>query len=127
MEQRQKGEQFKVLDPAVASLKPAAPNRLKFLLMAVVGSIGLAFGAVLLAEQLDTSFHDLDELRSFSNVPVLASIPRIVTRGELRRQRWRMRLGVSAAVAGLAVIVGLAYFVADGNEQLIMLVTRMAS
>jgi len=60
-------------------------------------------------------------------VPVLASIPRIVTRGELRRQRWRMRLGVSAAVAGLAVIVGLAYFVADGNEQLIMLVTRMAS
>jgi len=127
MEQRQKGEQFRVLDPAVASLKPAAPNRLKFLLMAVVGSIGLAFGAVLLAEQLDTSFHDLDELRSFSNVPVLASIPRIVTRGELRRQRWRMRLGVSAAVAGLAVIVGLAYFVADGNEQLIMLVTRMAS
>ena len=127
MEQRQKGEQFKVLDPAIASLKPAAPNRLKFLFMAVVGSIGLAFGAVLMAEQLDTSFHDLDDLRSFSNVPVLASIPRIVTRGELRRQRWRMRLGVSAAVAGLAVIVGLAYFVAHGNEHLIMLMTGTVS
>ena len=127
MEQRQKGEQFKVLDPAVASLKPAAPNRLKFLLVAVVGSIGLAFGAVLMAEQFDTSFHELDDLRSFSNVPVLASIPRIVTRGEVRRHRWRMRLGVSVAIAGLAVIAGLGYFVAHGNEHLIMLVTRMAS
>src|SRR5262245_31636117 len=127
MEQRQKGEQFKVLDPAIARLQPAAPNRLKLLLMAVVGSIGLAFGAVLMAEHLDTSFHDLDDLRSFSNVPVLASIPRIVTRGEVRRHRWRMRLGVSAAIAGLAVIVGLAYFVAHGNEHLIALVTRMAS
>ena len=127
MEQRQKGEQFKVLDPAIARLQPAAPNRLKLLLMAVVGSIGLAFGAVLLAEQIDTSFHDLDDLRSFSNVPVLASIPWIVTRSEVHRRRWRMRLAVSAAVAGLAVIVGLAYVVAHGNEHLIMLMTRMAS
>lgn len=127
MEQRQKGEQFKVLDPAIARLQPAAPNRLKLLLMAVVGSIGLAFGAVLLAEQIDTSFHDLDDLRSFSNVPVLASIPWIVTRSEVRRRRWRMRLAVSAAVAGLAVIVGLAYVVAHGNEHLIMLMTRMVS
>jgi uncharacterized protein involved in exopolysaccharide biosynthesis len=127
MEQRQKGEQFKVLDPAIARLQPAAPNRLKLLLMAVVGSIGLAFGAVLLAEQIDTSFHDLDDLRSFSNVPVLASIPWIVTRSEVRRRRWRMRLAVSATVTGLAVIVGLAYFVAHGNEHLIMLMTRMVS
>jgi len=127
MEQRQKGEQFKVLDPAIARLQPAAPNRLKLLLMAVVGSIGLAFGAVLLAEQIDTSFHDLDDLRSFSNVPVLASIPWIVTRSEIRRRRWRMRLAVSATVTGLAVIVGLAYFVAHGNEHLIMLMTRMGS
>ena len=127
MEQRQKGEQFKVLDPAIARLQPAAPNRLKLLFMAVVGSIGLAFGAVLLAEQIDTSFHDLDDLRSFSNVPVLASIPWIVTRSEVRRRRWRMRLAVSATVTGLAVIVGLAYFVAHGNEHLIMLMTRMVS
>ena len=127
MEQRQKGEQFKVLDPAIARLQPAAPNRLKLLLMAVVGSIGLAFGAVLLAEQIDTSFHDLDDLRSFSNVPVLASIPWIVTRSEVHRRRWRMRLAVSATVTGLAVIVGLAYFVARGNEHLIMLMTRMVS
>jgi uncharacterized protein involved in exopolysaccharide biosynthesis len=127
MEQRQKGEQFKVLDPAIARLQPAAPNRLKLLLMAVVGSIGLAFGAVLLVEQIDTSFHDLDDLRSFSNVPVLASIPWIVTRSEVHRRRWRMRLAVSAAVAGLAVLVSLAYVVAHGNEHLIMLMTRMVS
>jgi hypothetical protein len=38
-----------------------------------------------------------------------------------------MRFAVSAAVAGLAVIVGLAYFVAHGNEHLITLMTRVGS
>jgi hypothetical protein len=38
-----------------------------------------------------------------------------------------MRLAVSAAVAGLAVLVSLAYVVAHGNEHLIMLMTRMVS
>ena len=127
MEQGQKGEQFRVLDPAVPNAQPAAPNRLRLLLMTLAGAIGLAVGGVLLAEHLDTSFHEVDDLRTFSNVPVLVSIPRIVTPTDLRRRWWRMRLAATAACVGLVMIVGIVYVAAKGNEALVLLLARVAS
>ena len=126
MEQRQKGEQFRVLDPAVPNPEPAAPNRVRLLVMALVGSLGLAAGAVALVEKADTSFHTLDELRAFSVVPVLVSIPRIVTETDRRRRQWHLRLAASAAVVGLVVIVSSAYFAAHENEYLVSLLGRSA-
>jgi len=125
MEQRQKGEQFRVLDPALPNPEPAAPRRLQLLLAALVGSLGLAAGAVVTAERLDTSFHTVDELRAFNPaVPVLASIPWIMTPTYLRRRQWRIRLATSAALIGLLVIVGITYLVAHGNERLVALLGR---
>jgi polysaccharide chain length determinant protein (PEP-CTERM system associated) len=124
MEQRQKGEQFRVLDPAVPNPEPAAPNRFRLLVMALLGSLGLAVGAVVLAEQVDASFHTVDDLRAFSPVPVLVGIPRIMTQTDFRRRQWHIRLTVSAAVIGLVLIVGIAYFVANGNEYLVSLLGR---
>jgi succinoglycan biosynthesis transport protein ExoP len=124
MEQRQKGEQFRVLDSAIPRPEPAAPNRVQLLLLAVLGSLGLAVGAVMLAERFDTSFHTVDELRECSALPVLVSIPLIITRRDSRRKRWRMRLAASAACIALALIVGAAYFAAHGNERLVSLLVR---
>jgi uncharacterized protein involved in exopolysaccharide biosynthesis len=124
MEQRQKGEQFRVLDPAIPNPAPAAPNRVQLLLIAVVTSLGLAVGAVVLAERFDTSFHTVDELRAFSPMPVLVSIPKIVTQTDLRRRQWHTRLAVGAACIGLVLIVGTAYFAAHGNERLVSLLVR---
>src|SRR5437773_4063779 len=117
MEQRQKGEQFRLLDPALAPREPVT-RRGRLMLMGLVLSLGLAAGAVVLAEQLDTSFHTVDELRRFSAVPVLASIPRIVTEADTRRSRWRFRLATCVAMLAVAVLMGSAHFVARGNEQL---------
>jgi polysaccharide chain length determinant protein (PEP-CTERM system associated) len=127
MEQRQKGEQFRVIEPALPNPQPAAPSRVRLLVMAVALSLGLAVGAVVLAEHLDTSFHSVDDLRAFSPVPVLVSIPRIVTPLDLRRVRWRLRLGVGVALIGLVMIVGITYVVAHGNEQLVSLLLRRGS
>jgi polysaccharide chain length determinant protein (PEP-CTERM system associated) len=124
MEQRQKGEQFRVLDPAVPSREAAAPRRLKLLTIGLVLAVGLAAGAVLLAEQIDTSFHTLDELRAATPVPVLASIPRLVTTEDRRAARRRGALVGAAAVAGLVLLTGAAWWLGHGNEQLVWLVTR---
>ena len=124
MEQRQKGEQFRVLEPAVASPKPAAPQRLRLLGMALAVSLGLALGLVFLAEQLDTSFHTLDELRAFTPAPVLASIPRLVSEGDRRRRRRRLQVAAAGVVLGAVVLAAGAYLVARDNDQLVWLVTR---
>ena len=124
MEQRQKGEQFRVLDAAVATAKPAAPKRPLLFLLTLAGSTGLAVAAVLLAEKLDTSFHEVDELRAFSNIPVLVSIPRIVTTNDSRRKWWRIRFAATAALIGLVVIVGVTFVVVNGNERLVLLLAR---
>ncbi len=121
MEQRQKGEQFHILDPAVPSVIPVAPNRPRFLLVSLTLSAALAAGAIVLAEMLDTSFHSVAELRAFTTVPVLASIPRISSDADRRRRRRRFKLAAAGAVLGLVVIAGSAYFIAHGNESLVRL------
>src|SRR5262249_51998626 len=63
LEQRQKGEQFRVLETALPPKEPFAPKRSRLLLGGLAVALGLAMGAIFLAEELDTSFHTIDELR----------------------------------------------------------------
>jgi polysaccharide chain length determinant protein (PEP-CTERM system associated) len=127
MEQRQRGEQFRILDPAIAKTVPHAPNRAKLLIVALVGSVGLALAAAMVAEKIDISFHTVDSLRAFCAVPVVASIPLIVTPKALRRRRWHMRLAVCAALLALVGIVGAGYFTAHRNERLASFLGRGSS
>jgi len=100
---------------------PAAPNRLRLFIVSLVLSVGLAGGALLVAEMLDTSFHSVTELREFSIVPVLVSIPRIVTDADrYRQQRW-FRLAAAGTMLGLVLIAGASYFIGHGNEQLVQM------
>ncbi len=121
MEQRQKGEQFRILDPAMPSQIPAAPNRLRLFIVSLVLSLGLAGGALMIAEMLDTSFHSVKELREFSIVPVLVSIPRIVTDADRHRQQRWFRLAAAGTMLGLALLAGASYFIGHGNEQLVQM------
>jgi len=121
MEQHQKGEQFRILDAAIPSEQPAAPNRLRLLVMGLLFSLGMAAGAVVLGEQLDTSFHSVGDLRAFTTVPVLVSIPRIVAEADAGWQQRRIQFAVAAALLGLALVVGAAYFLARGNDGLVLI------
>lgn len=118
MEQRQKGEQFRILDPALPSAVPAAPNRLRLLLLSGVLSLGLAVAVVVLAEGRDTSFHSRETLRSFTTVRVI-SLPRIVLDTDVRRQRWHFSLAATGTALALGLIVVIAYYFAHGNDRLV--------
>jgi polysaccharide chain length determinant protein (PEP-CTERM system associated) len=127
MEQRQKGEQFRILDPAVPSAVTAAPNRGRLLLIALALSVGLAACAAMLAEMLDTSFHSAGEMRAFSTVPVLVSIPRIITDADRHRRRRRFQVAVAGTLVGLALLAGGSHVFARGNEQIVRLLDKGAA
>jgi polysaccharide chain length determinant protein (PEP-CTERM system associated) len=126
LEASQKGERFTILDSAVPPRSPAAPNRLLLSLIGLVLSLGLGAVAMVLAEQADTTFHSVNDLRAFTKIPVLVSIPSIVTPADVEKRRQRMGLATVAAMAGLVLIVALSYFIAHGNEGIVKLLSGRA-
>jgi ribosomal protein S18 acetylase RimI-like enzyme len=127
LEQGQSVEQFRILDPALPPLWPAAPNRMWLTLMGLVGAFALALGAVVAVERFDTTFHDADDLRAFVDVPMLTTIRRVATKSAVRRRRFQRALVTASVVVALALIVAGTYYVAVGNEQLVRMMVRGAA
>src|SRR2546426_8173208 len=119
----QQGEQFRILDSAVPSLSPVAPNRLLLRLAGLMFAAVAAYGAAALAETRDTTFHTVDDLRTFTSVPVLASIAPTVTPRDARRRRWKFWLAAVAAAMSIVVVAGASLHFARENEALVRLLT----
>ena len=114
------GERFRVLEPALPPEGPAAPNRLRLLLMGLLLACGAAAAAVLAREQFDTTFHTVDGIREFTSVPVLVSIPPI---GSMpARRRLMLALAAVSTLAAIALVAMTAAYVARGNDQLVRLI-----
>jgi len=114
-------EQFRILDPALVSRQPVAPNRLRLLLMGLMLSLGAAGGTALLAEVNDTSFHTVDDVRAFTSVPVLVSIPLIATPEDTRRRRLRSGLATLGVTLGVAAVFGVTSYLIRLSQGLIHL------
>jgi uncharacterized protein involved in exopolysaccharide biosynthesis len=77
LERRQKGEQFKVIDPARIPEKPMQGKVLIILLFGFLLGMGSGFGTAFLREQMDRSFRDAEDLEATMEYKVLANIPKI--------------------------------------------------
>ncbi len=77
LERRQKGEQFKVIDPARMPEKPMQAKVLKILLIGFVLGLGSGLGMAFFREQMDRSFRDAEDLQATMEYKVLANIPKI--------------------------------------------------
>ena len=115
-------ENFRILEAAIVPEGPAAPNRLRLLIMGLLLALAAMGAAVVAAEQLDTSFHSVDEVREFTSIPVLATIPQI---GAAPRKGYlRLAVGTISAVAAIVLIGSLSAYFANGNETLVRLLQR---
>ena len=77
LERRQKGEQFKVIDPARIPEKPIQEKIIKILLFGLLAGLGSGLGMAFVREQMDRSFRDAEDLEATMEVKVLANIPKI--------------------------------------------------
>lgn len=123
MQQGEYGEQFRVLDPAVPPREPVAPNRPRLLLTGLMLAGAAAIGAAWVAESLDTSFHTIDDLRAFTGVPVLATVPAIVTPADAMARRQRFALAAIAGVTGIAAVTVAAFYLSREGGMLAQLLT----
>ena len=123
LEQNQKGEKFRIMEAAMLPERPAGPNRLRLLLIGMALAIGASAAAVVLAENVDTSFRRVDEVRNRFPVPILSTIPRITTDRDVRRQTRQRRLATAAVAAILMMVIGATYSIAHNNLELVTLLT----
>ncbi|MEF9427434.1 MAG: hypothetical protein L0956_09820 [Candidatus Mariimomonas ferrooxydans] len=108
MEVHDKGATFRIVDPAILPTKPISPNRVKIILFSIFAGIAGAFGFVLLLDNMDTSVKTVDVLKTLK-LPVLAIIPSIYTKDELKSQREKdIRLYAFAGIFMLCVLGVLA-------------------
>ncbi len=71
---------FKVVEPAELPSTPYSPQRQRLILMGFLASLGLGLAAIVVVEQMDTSFETIEEVRGFTNLQVLSAIPTIGTK-----------------------------------------------
>jgi len=116
MEKNKKGEQFRILDPANLPLRPARPNRLMIVLVGLASGLAGGVALAFLWDNLDTSFKRGEEISAYVNLPLLVTIPALITRDSVLEQRRAQGLLVMASIGILAVgvvfvrILGPMYF-----------------
>ena len=123
LEQKQKGERFRVIEPAGLPERPTGPNRFRLLLVGFVLAVGASGLAVVLAEQVDTSYRRVDEVRATLPLPVLSTIPRITTEHDRSRAVRQRRLATAAVAVGLLVVAGSSFAIAHNNQSLVTMLT----
>ncbi len=77
LERMQKGEQYKIIDPARVPEKPYRPDVPKVLLIGLFLAFACGGAAAFFREQTDRSFRDAEDLQVTFGFKVLANIPRI--------------------------------------------------
>ncbi|MBI4477146.1 MAG: hypothetical protein HY654_08220 [Acidobacteria bacterium] len=124
METDRQGERFRVLETALPPEGPTAPNRPRLMFMGVFLAIALSLLVVLAVEQFDSTFHSVDDIRRFTKVPVLVTIPYIV-HGSWRRYLRPAMVAVSFLLV-LGLVISVSTHFARGNEDLVRLLVRGA-
>ena len=102
LEKEQKGERFSLIDAARLPEKPVSPNIPAILLVGLVLGIGSGAGMAALKEQNDHTARTPEQLCLATCLPVLASIPEIITWQDFERRRARRR---NTAIGLLLVLV----------------------
>jgi polysaccharide chain length determinant protein (PEP-CTERM system associated) len=116
LEDHKAGENLEVLDPASDPQAPSEPNRLQ---IAAMGSgMGLMLGIVLAGakEMKNTSLKNLKDVRAYTNLPVLSSIPLLENALLVRRKRRLLWLAWSSAIIfGSIAMSAAAYYYYFGH------------
>ncbi len=115
LEEHKAGENLEVLDPASLPEQPSEPNRLAW---SGIGTVaGLVLGIMLAAgkEVKNTSLKNLKDVRAYTNLPVLSSIPLLENALLVRRKRRLVWLAWSSAIIiGCILMSGSMYYHLSG-------------
>jgi capsular polysaccharide biosynthesis protein len=104
LEKRQEGQQFRLVDQPSLPTIPSSPNRIKVSLGGVAGGIGLGLALAFLMEFRDRSLRSEKDLGQRFALPIVISVPLMLTPGEQQARAWKRTVELAAG-CGLALAV----------------------
>jgi polysaccharide chain length determinant protein (PEP-CTERM system associated) len=99
VELRQKGEQYRILDPANLPERPFKPKKGIILACAMLMAGVLGFGGSILMERMDLSLRGVTDFKHYFDIPVLACIPVLESDEIDRRQKFRRKAFLTGAIS----------------------------
>ncbi len=112
LEMERKGERFTLIDPPQEPLEPVSPNRIAILVLGIVLALASGFGAVALAEMLDSTINSPKAVTAILGVEPLASIPYLESQTEHKdRNNERRILLIGCAIAVVVAILAFHFIV----------------
>ena len=107
LENRKQGETLEVLEQPIIPTDPSEPKRPVIILIAALAGLALGTGLAFARELRDVSLKSLKDVRAYTRLTVLASVPLLENDFVVRRRRWMAWLGWSAAfLVGVLLMAG---------------------
>jgi polysaccharide chain length determinant protein (PEP-CTERM system associated) len=104
MERQQKGEQFRILDPARLPDRPQSPDMRKLFLMVVAAGLGLGCGLIFALDYIDTSVKKPEDVPTKLRIPLLVTMPTVKSPADIRKRRINDGLSILAVMICLALL-----------------------
>lgn len=97
LEAARAGGRFEIIEPPTRPTGPVAPDRMMILALSLLAGLVVGAAAVLVAEQSDTSFKDVDDIERALGVPALATVPeadifKAIGAEEKRRRKHKVKV-----------------------------------
>ena len=110
LEQRQQGEQFRILDPPSLPARPSAPNHLLISLAGLGSGFRAGIGLTAFLEMTNVRVRQEKDLEDVVPLKVLIGIPHLDVPGEDRSRTLFRRMEIGAVVVmAILVLVGNLY------------------
>ena len=103
LEKEQKGERFTLIDPPKLPEKPYKPNRMAIMLIGLVLGLGAGAGTAAFNEFVNDTALSTEDLQRAGLVPVLGSIPYLVSAEEIRTRK-KHRMTICVGVVSIVII-----------------------
>jgi uncharacterized protein involved in exopolysaccharide biosynthesis len=124
LETERKGERFTLIEPPQPPEKPISPNRKVIFFAGLFASIALGIAAVFAQQSFDASVRGPSDIRQLLQVPVLASIPVIVTAADRARTRRFRRYSFGGGVAAVLIAAVAVHFLVKPLDVLWSILAR---
>lgn len=101
--QTSEGVRFNIIEPPRVPLRPIGPNRPLLSAGVLAAGLGVGVGLAWLLAMVRPALYSREEVEQVLNLPVIGTVTRTWTRGEIVRRR----MEVSTFVFGCLVLVGM--------------------